>query len=573
MQMHFNLLVRFTNKCIDLGKEEKAQMKKSKKIVKVGVTLSAFLVTVAMLTEMPAFLSCSENSKEKVTETIVKKEKNLINVNKTESENAVVFSCGVNGKNEPGFIPANEGEEITADTFYVSGDTVFLDDTTGARILVYKHGKYNKTLKLEWNQNVVRMYYSPETDVLSMVYLDLNKTDASYYYFMQMKVSTEQILENKQLSDKNRVLLEYYFDADGELQMEYLKEESTIEDDELEEELNDILDDSFEYEACYSDKKNTTTICSNYKEGTDEVNECIINSSADTPETYAIPEAHNSGLDAENIQVEDKKIYQMVANEEGITVYELKQKNIKNDTVETYNRDRNAENTEKKLTFLNKVQDSNNDGKIISTSTSVSPLSYATIKSRIEDRYSLKWRYAPKNRNIKVVAEAKRKYVAAPGWLIAQYPNPTSTYSVENIPYCWGGYTSNFKTQIEQGYYAGNVNTTASSYIEKTAGLDCSGFVSIVYKLPGHFGTYQLASSKYFAKRSNTSNVKKYDLLINPGSHVVIVTRVYMDGNDKYVDTAEESGTYGKIVKRTGRRYNTLCNDNYSPYNYTNIKN
>ena len=90
-----------------------------------------------------------------------------------------------------------------------------------------------------------RMYYSPETDVLSMVYLDLNKTDASYYYFMQMKVSTEQILENKQLSDKNRVLLEYYFDADGELQMEYLKEESTIEDDELEEELNDILDDSF----------------------------------------------------------------------------------------------------------------------------------------------------------------------------------------------------------------------------------------------------------------------------------------------------------------------------------------
>ena len=223
------------------------------------------------------------------------------------------------------------------------------------------------------------MYYSPENDVLSMVYLDLNKTDASYYYFMKMKVSTEQILENKQLSDKNRVLLEYYFDADGELQMEYLKEESTIEDDELEEELNDILDDSFEYEACYSDKKNTTTICSSYKEGTDEVNECIINSSADTPETYAIPEAHNSGLDAENIQVEDKKIYQMVANEEGITVYELKQKNIKNDTVESYNRDRNAENTEKKLTFLNKVQDSNKDGKIISTSTSVSPVSYTHL--------------------------------------------------------------------------------------------------------------------------------------------------------------------------------------------------
>lgn len=548
-------------------------MEKGKKIIKSSVIVSTFLITAAVLFHVPAFFKYTKKSKAKINGITIERSENIINVTKKQKDNDIIFSCGVNGKNEPGFIPANEGEEVTADTFYVSDDYVFVDDTTGARILVYKNGDYNKTLKLEWNQNVVRMYYSPKTDMLSMVYIDLSKTDTSYYYFLKMKVSTEQIVESKQLSNKKQVLLDYYFDVNGNLQTEYLKEKS-IEEDDLEEELNDILDDDFQYEECYSDKNSKTTICSEYDEDSDEVNECIVNSLGNTPETYAVPEAHNYGLDADNIQVQNKKIYQMVVNQDGITIYQLNQKNIKNNTIKMYKRNRDVETVvnNNKFTLLNSYE-SNKINKIIATSTNVSPLSYATIRKRIKDRYSIKWTYAPKNRNIKVVSEAKRKYVSAPGWLIAQHPDPTSSYSVENIPYCWGGYTNSFKTQIEQGYYAGNVNTNASSYIAKTAGLDCSGFVSTVYKLPKHFGTYELASSKYFNKRSSTSKVKQYDLLLNPGNHVVIVTGVYTQDSHKYVNTVEESCTYGKIVKREGRKYQSLINDGYYPYKYANIQN
>lgn len=64
---------------------------------------------------------------------------------------------------------------------------------------------------------------------------------------------------------------------------------------------------------------------------------------------------------------------------------------------------------------------------------------------------------------------------------------------VSGIPYCWGGYVSldlsnqpqvkNFKDALQKGYIAGNINTSGG-YKPLTAGLDCSGFVSAVYKLP-----------------------------------------------------------------------------------------
>ncbi|MBQ1394395.1 MAG: hypothetical protein IIY81_12890, partial [Lachnospiraceae bacterium] len=61
--------------------------------------------------------------------------------------------------------------------------------------------------------------------------------------------------------------------------------------------------------------------------------------------------------------------------------------------------------------------------------------------------------------------------------------------------------------------------------------------------------------------------------LLNPGNHVVIVTGVYTQDSHKYVNTVEESCTYGKIVKREGRKYQSLINDGYYPYKYANIQN
>ncbi|WDC83208.1 hypothetical protein PL321_10385 [Caloramator sp. mosi_1] len=72
---------------------------------------------------------------------------------------------------------------------------------------------------------------------------------------------------------------------------------------------------------------------------------------------------------------------------------------------------------------------------------------------------------------------------------------------VSGIPYCWGGYISldmsnqpqikNFKDALDKGLVAGNINTNGG-YKPLTAGLDCSGFVGAVYKLPIKVSTQML---------------------------------------------------------------------------------
>ena len=50
----------------------------------------------------------------------------------------------------------------------------FLDDTVNQRILIYKNGKYEKSISLEWNYDVKRMYYSATDHILKTVYEDLS---------------------------------------------------------------------------------------------------------------------------------------------------------------------------------------------------------------------------------------------------------------------------------------------------------------------------------------------------------------------------------------------------------------
>lgn len=546
-----------------------------KLMVKFTIAMAVIVVPASMVYKLESKNNNYVKFKSEKNNNAISRKVEKVNYSE-DNKNSVFFTCGLNGEEEPGFIPSNEGEQITSDTFCVWNNYIFLDDTTGTRILMYEDGKYVKELKLEWYQDVQTMYYSDENGTLSMVYQNLDKTDATYYYLMTMDIMNGNVKENRQISSSKKILLDYRFDEKGELQTNYLREESNDEESEVI--LGETLGEDYECEECFSDEENiSVTICTKFDEKEDTVEECIVVSDDGKPESYIVPENHEYGLASNTIQMVGGNVYQMVVNRDEFTIYKLTQESIEDDNIETLNRDIiNSQEKELKCGIVNlksNLGDSNDTGNVIRTSSSSIPqLSSSVIASRINERYSCSWHYTPSNRTTSVIPKGLRSYVAAPSWLTGQYPDPTTSYSVTDIPYCWGGYTKSFLTQISNEYFAGNVNTSAGKgYISNTAGLDCSGFVSVVYKLPSHYNTTKLASCEYFTKRANKANVQEYDILDHAGSHVVIVTKVYTNNNIKYVDTVEESSTYGRIVKKTGLKYSSLTSDGFWPYKYANL--
>lgn len=106
---------------------------------------------------------------------------------------------------------------------------------------------------------------------------------------------------------------------------------------------------------------------------------------------------------------------------------------------------------------------------------------------------------------------------------------------VSGIPYCWGGYISldisnqpqvkNFQDAIKKGYIAGNINTSGG-YKTLTAGLDCSGFVSAVFKLPIKASTETLEDFFYPIK---LEDLKPMDVLNSKKNHVFIFLKESAD--------------------------------------------
>lgn len=85
---------------------------------------------------------------------------------------------------------------------------------------------------------------------------------------------------------------------------------------------------------------------------------------------------------------------------------------------------------------------------------------------------------------------------------------------------------SDFKNKIKAGYTAGNVNTDRRyDYQENTAGVDCSGLVSVAYGLSSKKSTSDFA---YAGNQSTTWNgICRMDYLVIPGRHVMLFcTRV-----------------------------------------------
>lgn len=150
---------------------------------------------------------------------------------------------------------------------------------------------------------------------------------------------------------------------------------------------------------------------------------------------------------------------------------------------------------------------------------------------------------------------------------------PNYSATVTGIPYCWGAaqaptslsvsanqtldYQLPFDTAISSrySYAAGNINTEGTSYVSKTAGVDCSGFVCIVFDVwkanNTRYGTEALVGdSGPFECVSGAPNYM--ELYIKSGSHVMIAngTISYSVGHG-ILPVYDSSVSEGRVTSRT----------------------
>jgi len=142
----------------------------------------------------------------------------------------------------------------------------------------------------------------------------------------------------------------------------------------------------------------------------------------------------------------------------------------------------------------------------------------------------------------------------------------TSDYSVgwwTGLPYDWGGYMSltEFDSQLASGYGAGSHSWHGILWC--TSGLDCSGFVSMVWE-EGHYTTSTMSSISYGIAQSD---LLRGDGINKPSSHIVLFAHETDAGGPCFY---ESTGSGVRVyVPTSGWSY---LND-YDPIRYDNITN
>lgn len=477
-----------------------------------------------------------------------------------EDGNTLMYSFPVNTEDSAGFIPANEHEELAPDAFFVSGDRIFLDDTVNNRILLYRGQIFEKSIPLSSEMDVQLLFYNSEDDVLKMVYWDRFNEHGTHLYLTSVTVSADEAVPvGQELSDSSRILLEYSFDSKGNLITEYLSDEGTAGALAFSDEGLAVMSEGgtagTEYVGMGMAINDTCSIYSTYIAGADKatIGECIVLDDGNDSFIYAVPEMHEYALGRGNVQITDNnQIFQMVVDAAGINIFKL---------------GRHSSASMEEISLLGREVE-NISKALVTPYASYKDMDTSTIKTRMDTYLNLTWTFnKTKNADKSVTADPDK--VTQPSWLADIEDEKNHTLS--NVPYCWGGWNAeSYVKNINNGKFAGNVNTSSDSCVSGTVGMDCSGYVSVAFDLPYKHGTYGL--SDCFTKLSSTGDVQAYDILNNAGSHVIIVVKTYVKNGVRYVDTYEESAGSGKIVCKTGQNYQTLLNDKYVPMRYDYLK-
>lgn len=120
----------------------------------------------------------------------------------------------------------------------------------------------------------------------------------------------------------------------------------------------------------------------------------------------------------------------------------------------------------------------------------------------------------------------------------------------QGVPYNWGGCgtVEDFKTGIFEGKYAGNVpDFRDNGRSDQCIGVDCSGFVTVCWGLGERYTTRSLLN---IVTKLDITNLLPGDILLLPGSHVMIFTGYY-DESKLVANIIDAARITGKVSERT----------------------
>jgi hypothetical protein len=143
------------------------------------------------------------------------------------------------------------------------------------------------------------------------------------------------------------------------------------------------------------------------------------------------------------------------------------------------------------------------------------------------------------------------------------YRSDYSPGTYVGLPYDWGGYMTlaEYDAQIADGYGAGGHSDDGSLWC--TAGVDCSGFVSMDWGA-AHNSTSTLDT---IASAISWDSIERADAVNDAGSHVVLFTHI---GADAWPVFWEASGGADKVHINTTGGWSYL--DGYQPMRYDHIE-
>ncbi|MDP2309620.1 MAG: MYXO-CTERM sorting domain-containing protein [Pseudomonadota bacterium] len=132
------------------------------------------------------------------------------------------------------------------------------------------------------------------------------------------------------------------------------------------------------------------------------------------------------------------------------------------------------------------------------------------------------------------------------------------------LPYDWGGYVTldEFDEQIDDGYGAGSHSWHGS--LSCTTGVDCSGFVSMVWET-GHYSTSTFADGP--TSEISWSQVERGDAVNDAGSHVVLYTHETDGGWPVFYEAA---GSAEKVRLNATGGWSYV--EGYQPIRFDNIE-
>lgn len=189
-------------------------------------------------------------------------------------------------------------------------------------------------------------------------------------------------------------------------------------------------------------------------------------------------------------------------------------------------------------------------------------LTRAQAYSRARAQVFYSWQYRAANSN-----NPNPSLVTQPSYIA----NTTPPASMVGIPYCWGGFDGhdksssrsqwiNFGDAMSKNKFAGNVSNSSLHWVNGTAGLDCSGFVSVAINSSVKLSTIDLASSTHSYSISDSERLRM-DIYNRSWFHVVFFDSILEGGQGIYTIESTTDG-FEQKVKFWARTWTWLSNNN-----------